>query len=219
MGVSRAEAIKVLRSRVLAPLQQHGFSLLSRRPAAHRLRDGIIDVVGVQIGQGLSGYYIHTFMNLASNPIANHLASYRVGYRVHRHPDTDVIWSPENESELSQVFESMADYVERHSLAYFGSVQTMKDYVIEIISDVNDRVYDFDLAVALGWLGKSNKVYWLCEEVMKTARTVVESGDEDERRRIYELARTLRGVANDSGRMHALLTDWQEATAEAIDAA
>jgi len=175
--ITKADVRKLLKRLLLPELTARGFTARKDGFGWFRVRNEFIDVISVQVGRGPDSLYLHYFVNLVANPVADSLHGYRVGHRLDRHPESGAIWVADSEEELSMIIASVWSAVEACALPFVDGITDLRDYVVEIVSDVNERPFDFDLMVALAGLGKFNKVYWMCQGALDRLPRDIEGGE------------------------------------------
>ncbi len=217
MDVKRNDVKKIVKEKFINNMYQYGFQQIKRSSDCFRVRGEFFDVMGVQIGRNAGSLYLHYFMNLIADPVANSLATYRVGERLHRHPKTNLLWYGETEKEVTLIVESITDVATTVALPFFDGVKDYKDYTIEILGDVNKRAFDFDLTVSLARLHKYNKVYWLCDEGINKLNSN-DDYDEKERKNLYGYMKSLQNAAqsNSKEQVDNLLDSWKEKKLESL---
>lgn len=212
--MSPAAVNKAIRKAVEPLLLDHGFIKHSERRYI-RERGELVDCVAIQLGRGNESFYLHHSISLASDMVLASDLAYRVGGRLQEGVDGNS-WIIGTGNQIDDVLQSICRTIKECSLAFFESVAGVRDFVIELASDVNhrSRLFHFDLAIALAILGRKNRVIQLCEETMFTARST-DALPEEERRRIYELAVLLREAVT-KGAHQELLGRWRNSRRELL---
>ena len=149
-------------------------------------------------------------MHLLSNPFEDGLDRYAVGARIDRDPLTEKSWYFDDEAERLACFDSLLATIRSIGFSFFDSVSGPRDYLVEVVSDVNSRARPFrlDLIVALAEIGKHFKVFHLCGEF----GNAIQSGSfdcRDGKDRILDFLRELRQAAETS-RVDLLLDTWTQ---------
>lgn len=189
-------------------MEDLGFKKIGKKPSCFRIRENIVDVLAIQLGS-TGSMNLHYFMNLISDPHAKTLESYRVGHRMQRHPETDVLWYSDTESQAIDHLNSLFDATKVAAIPFFDSVINYKDYAVEIICDLNKKKFSLDLAVALAGCYKYDKVYWLCDDDINALASDEESGSRDE---LLKNMKMLRHAAHlhDKKKVDDLLSAWKQ---------
>ena len=211
-NITKADVRKLLRRLLLPEVTARGFVARKDGFGWFRVRGEFVDVFSVQVGRSASSLYLHYFVNLVANSVADSLHGYRVGHRLDRHPGTGTIWVADSEEELDRIVVSIWDAVETYAIPFLDGIRDLRDYVIEIVCDVNERPFEFDLMLALAGLGKTNKVYWMCQSTLEHLSNGAEGGELDALRdATVKLREAVQG-----GEIGELLRGWRRTKLEEL---
>lgn len=137
-----------------------------QKVTCYRVRGDFVDVVSIQVGRSLGSLYLHSFVNLLVNPLANHLSSYKVGFRLDRNPINGQAWlaAEDDESEIELLLRDIASIDSTQSLEFFDSINCYKEYLGIIYSAPNKSLFDYEEIICLSKLGQYDGAITLCEE-------------------------------------------------------
>ncbi|WP_018624960.1 hypothetical protein [Kangiella aquimarina] len=166
MPLTRANLKAKVSNISLKPLLSNGFMLCRDKVTCYRVRGDFVDVVSIQVGRSLGSLYLHSFINLLVNPLANHLSSYKVGFRLDRNPINGRAWlAPEDdESDIELLLQDIASMASTQSIEFFDSINCYKEYLGKIHSDPNKALFDYEEIICLSKLGQYDDAITLCEQ-------------------------------------------------------
>jgi len=203
-----ASAKKAVRQILGKGLAKEGFLSFDDRTFL-RHRGDLVDGVGIQFGRGAESFYLHYFVKMAADLVNDNPGSYRIGTRLQASEVGENDWVVVDGITVDEVFRRITATAEGRALPYFESVSGVRDYVVEVSCDVNyrARLTNFDLAIALATLGRTNKVIQICEETMQ-AVSQADALPEDNRKRVCAYATELRSAAT-QGKFINILDKWK----------
>lgn len=166
MALTRQKLKTKIKNIIMKPLFSNGFMPCRDKVTCYRIRGDFVDVVSIQVGRSLGSLYLHSFMNLLVNPLANHLSSYKVGFRLDRNPISGQSWlAPEDdESEIELLLKDIASVASTQSIEFFDSINCYKEYLGIIRSEPNKALFDYEEIICLSKIGQYDGAITLCEK-------------------------------------------------------
>lgn len=145
-----------------------GYEKTKKLIGFYKIKGDFVHVILVDYGRSIGSLYLYVFTNLLTDPWCKYMSDYSVGNRFDNNPMSKNRWVSENETydEIKEIIEDMALFVKEQGVKFFNNSIGYKNFFIESFANVNPKIYPIDLAISLLHLGKYDKVYWMCDDLL-----------------------------------------------------
>lgn len=210
MKLTKARLKKLSDNLFLTELGSDSFVATKKEMIYYQIAGDFLKVISVSTGRSLGTLYLHVYTNLITDPWCKFFSDYTIGNRFEFNPITKNTWICENAeiNEVEAILRDMLDFIKVQGLNKLNEINDYQTYFVESYSVVNPKLFQLDFAISMCKLGKFDKAYWICDDLLnylKSDAYLESSKKEGMLKNVLDLQK-----AADKNDVDNLLNEWKK---------
>ncbi len=216
MKLTKTKLKKISDKLFLKELSGESFLATKKEIVYYQITGDFLKVISVSSGRSIGTLYLNIYTNLITDPWCKIFSDYTIGNRFEYNPITKNKWISENAevNEVEDILKDMLSYIKVQGLNKLNEIHDYQAYFVESYSVVNPKLFQLDLAISMCKLGKFDKAFWICDDLLNYLKsdTFLDSSKKE------GMIKNVLGLQNaaDKNDVDKLLNEWKNQSLEYI---